>query len=586
MKNTATSLLLSLLLLVQGGCGTDVPKADRQGGDRRITLSVIGTNDVHGNIVERDGAGGLALFGGYITNLRSVRARDGGAVLLIDAGDMWQGTLESNLKEGAPVVAAYNALGYDAAAIGNHEFDFGPEGPAVVATHTGDDPRGALKVRATEANFPFLAANLIDDSTGAPVAWPNVQPSLRIQVAGITAGIIGVTSRNTPESTLAAHLVGVRVTELAGTIGAEAEALREAGAQLIIVTAHAGGSCERFEDPADLESCIADSEIFAVARALPSGLVDLIVGGHRHKGMAHEVNGIAIISSWSGGQFFGRVDFRIDARHISDRRIYSPQRICRYVENNSGHCRATASADGISQAVYEGRVVRPDNAIARVIAPAVAEAAKLKAEKLGPQLETAIRRGPVPESPIGNLMTDILLASDPRADVAIHNTLGGIRADLPPGDLTYGSVYEVFPFDNRIVHLNLSGAELKTVLANQIEGPIRRGHTSGIAVDAGCADGELEITVRDASGIEILDHDRLLVVTNDFLASGGDDVLTPVMPPDGFKVEFEGPLVRDVVVDWMRNRGGTLRDDQFIDESKPRWNFPRPAPLVCQLSAR
>ena len=135
------------------------------GADGTVTLSIIGTNDVHGGIVPRDGRGGLAVLGGYAANLRAARARDGGAVLLIDAGDIFQGTLESNLSEGAEVVAAYNALGYAAATIGNHEFDFGPVGSAATPQQPSDDPRGALKQRAAEARFPFLAANLIDAAT-------------------------------------------------------------------------------------------------------------------------------------------------------------------------------------------------------------------------------------------------------------------------------------------------------------------------------------------------------------------------------------------------------------------------------------
>ena len=95
-----------------------------------VTLSIVGTNDLHGAIVPREGRGGLATFAGFVENLRAARARDGGAVLVIDAGDMFQGTLESNLNEGAAIVDAYNTIGYTAAAIGNHEFDFGPVGPS------------------------------------------------------------------------------------------------------------------------------------------------------------------------------------------------------------------------------------------------------------------------------------------------------------------------------------------------------------------------------------------------------------------------------------------------------------------------
>jgi 5'-nucleotidase len=570
---------ITIALLLLSSCGS-LQDARIQTG-ATVTISVIGTNDVHGRMIERNGAGGLALFGGYLSVLRDVRARDGGAVLLIDAGDMWQGTLESNLPEGAPVVAAYNALGYNAAAIGNHEFDFGPVGPAVTTQSDLDDRHGALKARAREAEFPLLAANLIDGETGSPVDWPNVRPSHLLDVAGVSTGIIGITSRNTLGTTLSANVADLRVANLAETIEAQARTLRDEGARLVIVAAHAGGECSAFGDPGDTSSCDPDSEIFALARALPAGLVDLIVGGHVHQGMAHEVNGIAIISSWSGGRFFGRVDFRVVDGEIAGHLIFPPTRICRYVDTQSGHCLASGDAANAEIATYEGRSVNPDPVVAAVLAPAIAATAALKREKVGPFLETPFLRRDDPESPIGNLLTDIMLASAPNADAAIHNTVGGIRADLPAGQLTYGSVYEMFPFDNRIVHLILSGAELRAVLANQLLGPTRRSQVSGVRVVATCQRNTLQVVLLDRNQREINDDERLRIVTSDFLVSGGDGALLPAMPPGGFAAEYEGPLMRDLIVDWMRKERGRLNAAQFFDESKPRWVFPRPAPVRC-----
>ena len=140
MKHVTT--ICAGLLLISIGWGDGRGAAQQAVGP--VTISIVGTNDLHGGILARDGKGGLALFAGYVNNLRAARARDGGAVLVIDAGDMFQGTLESNLAEGSPVVAAYNALGYAAAAIGNHEFDYGPVGEAATPSKPGDDPRGAL----------------------------------------------------------------------------------------------------------------------------------------------------------------------------------------------------------------------------------------------------------------------------------------------------------------------------------------------------------------------------------------------------------------------------------------------------------
>src|SRR5688572_11507009 len=151
-----------------------------------VTISIVGTNDLHGALDR------LPILAGYVTNLRAAREAEGGAVVLLDAGDMFQGTLESNLNEGQAVIAAYNAIGYTAAALGNHEFDFGPEGPAVIAQTVDDDPRGALKARAQEAKFPLLTANILDADSGNRIKWPNMPASTVVEVSGVKIGVIGV----------------------------------------------------------------------------------------------------------------------------------------------------------------------------------------------------------------------------------------------------------------------------------------------------------------------------------------------------------------------------------------------------------
>ena len=113
---------------------------------------------------------------------------------------------------------AYNVLGYTAAAVGNHEFDFGPVGPAATPRTPADDPRGALKARASEARFPFLAANLIDAATGRAVEWVNVKPAVIVQAADIKVGIIGVMTRQALTATIASNVGGLSVAPLAETI--------------------------------------------------------------------------------------------------------------------------------------------------------------------------------------------------------------------------------------------------------------------------------------------------------------------------------------------------------------------------------
>src|SRR5688500_983367 len=201
----------------------DRPPPVTQKGSR--TLTIIGTNDLHGAL-ER-----LPLLAGFVANARAAREADGGAVLLLDGGDMFQGTLESNLAEGADVVRAYNQIGYTAVAVGNHEFDFGPEGALAVPKSIEDDPRGALKQRVGEAKFPFLVANINDEKTGTRIKWKNMPPSALIEVAGTMVGIIGASTEATPYTTMPANFVGLKMAPTAKAIAEEAKALRAKGAQ-------------------------------------------------------------------------------------------------------------------------------------------------------------------------------------------------------------------------------------------------------------------------------------------------------------------------------------------------------------------
>ena len=323
-----------------------------------VTISVVGTADLHGRVFADDGRGGLALLGGYLANLRAARAADGGAVILLDAGDTWQGGIESNLSEGALVVDAYNALGYTAAALGNHDFEFGAVDAWDDKTPRDDDPRGALKARAAQARFPFLAANLLD-ATGRPVAWPNVQPSTLVERSGVRIGIVGVMTLRALSMTLAANVGGLTVAPLAESLAAEATALRRRGAQVVIAAAHAGGVCEDFASPADLSSCHDGAEMFEVVRQLPRGLVDAVVGGHTHSAVAHEVNGVPIVQAYYWGQWFSRVDLSVDSRSglVTARRIHPPREVCARVAPDSGRCVA-ASTPSSGAAMYEGRAVR------------------------------------------------------------------------------------------------------------------------------------------------------------------------------------------------------------------------------------
>jgi 5'-nucleotidase len=575
MKRITIALLI-VFFIASCAPTSVVPEADL------VVISVLGTNDVHGELVPESNRGGLTTFSGYVAAVRNARTDDG-AVLLVDAGDMWQGTLESNLSEGAAVVEVYNALGYAAAAIGNHEFDFGPAGPKAIPEQEGDDSRGALRQRLSESEFPVLAANLIDTTTNRRVEWENLQSSTMVVQAGINVGIIGVLTAHTLQTTILANTTGLRIAPLADSIIREAQSLRAAGASLVIVLAHAGSRCTEFDDPFDLSSCYMPGEIMQVAYDIPLGLVDHIVAGHVHQGIAHVVNGIAITSSYSNTRAFSRVDFTLDRNSgdVVGRDIFPPQANCAKAADEAGHCTYDAD-DTRARASYEGMPVVPMAEVVTVVDRASKIAATRKAEKVGVYLETEMTLHQQPESVLGNLFVDAILASND-ADISIHNVYGGIRAELLQGEVTYGSLYRVFPFDNRVSIINLSGSDVRKIIANQVHNTRRRAGLSGMRVFVSCQAGQMSVQMIRPDGSDIGDSDMLRVVTNDFLLLGGDNIFTPVIPEGGFAIDNGTPLVRDTLVDWFRRRGGSMNASEFRDPNNLRWNLPDPVPENCSF---
>jgi 2',3'-cyclic-nucleotide 2'-phosphodiesterase (5'-nucleotidase family) len=550
-----------------------------------ITLSIVGTNDLHGRLFTDDqGRGGLTVLGGYVDNLRAARAGDGGAVLVLDAGDTFQGGIESNLSEGLMIVDAYNAIGYNALAVGNHDLDFGTADPREpVATwlpraRSGADPgdvRGALKAAAARARFPFLAANILDASTAQPVQWPNFQPSAIVAAAGARVGLVGMMTETGLRQTLAAHAVGLETSPLAATVAREANALRERGAELVVLVTHAGGWCGETANPHDLSSCDDGSEIFRLVRELPPGTLQAVVAGHTHGTVAHVVGGVPIISVPSFGVQFGRMDLAFDTalRRVTGARVHEPQRVCTRIDPANGEC---AVAPAGVDAEYEGRPVAPSAKVAAAIEPELTRVRALRAEPLGVVADSVVERGTGTESALGNLFADAVRSAVPGADAALGygSGRGGLRADLPLGPLTFGHAYDAFPFDNRITRVDLTGAQLQRVIAAQLPFWIdgRRGlpGLAGIRVELRCDDAQARVRLTRLSGQDIEPDEPLVVAmasntVGHFAATAldGEPAIGAVELP---------VLVRDAVASWLLEHGGHIRADNFVAQS--RWQLP------------
>jgi 5'-nucleotidase len=541
----------------------EVPSLSEAPRDRKV-ITLVATNDIHGHL-ER-----LPDFGGYLRILRRLRAGDG-AVVVVDAGDMWQGTIASNLDEGASGVAAFEALGYDAVTIGNHEFDYGPAGERATPEDAEDDPFGALRARMAEADFPFLAANLRAREGEDPLDWPNVRPSLMLDPAGVKVGLIGVTTEDTLTTTIAANVRTLAVEPLAETIAAQATELREAGAQVVVVLAHAGGECEAAEGEEGTavppDSC--HGEILEVVQALPPGLVDLVAAGHTHQRLITEVRETTIVEAGALATAFARIDFVFEEGELVERIVHPIREICADARRGLEDC---------EPGEYEGAQVAPDARVLAAVVPAFERAREKVAERLGETRAAAlVERSYREESPLGNLLVDWMHELRPDADVAILNA-GGVRADLPEGPLTYGALYEAFPFDNRLAVVRLTGEQLRTLVAANLrtDGGILLG--SGFTVKAACDDGELKVRILDRRGRPIPDRARLTALTSDYLAT------TPAfghVDREAISIE-DAPPMRDLIAHHLREEGGSIDPASAFDPEEPRWELPGPRPISCE----
>ena len=558
----------SLALLSLAACGPAGAPAPGQGPPAdRVTLSIVGTSDLHGHLQA------LPLLAGHLAGLRRARADEGGGVVLVDAGDMFQGTLESSLDEGASVVAAYAALGYDAVAIGNHEYDYGPEGPRTTARDPGDDPRGALRARIAAAPYPFLSTNLRRADDGEHPALG--LPSTLMARAGVQVGIIGVTTEDTPHTTIAANFTGLAIAPLADAIASEARSLRARGAAVVVVAAHAGGRCTELAAPDDLASCDPAQEIMQVAGALPPGLVDVIVAGHTHQAMAHRVHGVAIVQSYANGVAYGRVDLEVDrgTGAVVHTTIHRPRRLCS--EDEASPEAGCASVDD------HGGAVTPDPAVTAVITQARVRAQTLRQEPLGPKLQADFVVRHRAENPPGNLFTDLMLRAHPGVDVAILNG-GGLRSTLPAGPLHYGALYQALPFDNRFARVRLRADQLAAMIAVGLGGGPWLS-IGGLTVQAECVDMKLVVTLlRD--GAALAPDAPLELLTSDFLATGGDKLFAAMGEPGPASIVIEDdPPLREVIADQLRALGEVeLAPATYFDPARPRVQFPGELPLRCE----
>jgi len=493
--------------------------------DKVYEITILHTNDFHArfrpiskydnNCSAKNNAKGKC-FGGSArlsSAIEDARSRHSNTILL-DGGDQFQGTLFYNLYKGKVAAEMMNMLGYDGMAVGNHEFDDGPE---------------TLRVFMDSVNFPVLMANANIDME--PELKGNLQKSTTVLKNNRKIGLIGINTIDTAE--LSSPGENVIFTDAIAAVQSEVDFLTEAGVNIIILLSHSSYSIDK------------------MIAANTTG-VDVIVGGHdntllsnvsdRAKGpYPTVVNGTQIVQAYAYGKFLGELSVLFDEAGNIIHASGEPIIIDGSVNEDS---QIVARLDELE---------KPINTLKETIVGTVSN--PLTGDR-------AVCR--IQECDMGNMIADAMRDAviDKGYTIALQNS-GGIRASLDAGDVTLGEIMTILPFQNTLSTFKVTGEQLLTAIENgvsqiedvagrfpQVSGmrytfdpskPVNGGRVTSIEID-------------ENGSWQPLDLNKTYgMVSNNFIRGGGD----------GYKVfrsaseiyDF-GPDLADVVANYIKANPG------------------------------
>lgn len=444
-------------------------------------LRIIGTNDFHGALDPRriDGIrrGGAAALAATIARAEAECVAPTCQWILVDGGDEFQGTIASNLAFGKPISEIFNHLGYTAAALGNHEFDWGQD---------------TLRARMRDERYDVLAAN-VRYADGRDVPW--IRDDTLIVRGGFRIGVIGLLTRSTTTSAKASMIQGLRFDDPAPIVDSLTADLRRRGANTVVVVAHMGGFC----DQEGTTNC--RGEIFDMVRALKQP-IDAVIAGHSHTIINTVLNGVPIVQAYSSGTAIDVVDI------ASDRT--SPRTPTRHEVRS----------------VYTDSVT-PDAWVAQRVA-AAEQAVAAKASAVVATVATELPG--TDASPLGDLVADAMRAAG-HADFGVMNH-GGIRAALHAGTVRYGDVFAVSPFGNVLYKITAKGADMRRYFEKVVGGRTPNAWVSGVRIsyDSTRAPGSRITSLTLVDGRPFDDAATYSVVINDFMLTGGSGLGFPGQP--------------------------------------------------------
>jgi len=488
-------------------------------------IQILAVNDFHGQLEPPTSK----IITGYNETGAPVKVEAGGSEYLathikrlgsenpntfvVSAGDsIGASPYVSALLHDEPAVKALNIMGFDFSAVGNHELDDGLDELMRIQNGGCHPTDGCLNNSSFEgAQFRFLAANIVNESTNATVF-----PAYNVTcVQGVPIGFIGVTLKDTPSIVTPSGVKGLKFLDEAETINKYAGKLKKTGVRTIVVIIHDGGSQKGLYN----ESLNMSGPIVDLVKATDCE-VDVFITGHTHQAYNAVIDGRIVTEAGSAGSVLTDIDLVI---------------------NNRTH----DVIEGRSRNIIVSRDVPEDSEVSELVQEYKSLVAPLANQVIGNitgNITTAANDSG--ESALGDVVANAQLYATSNPDyggaVVAFTNPGGIRANLTydqlsggelPGQVTYGEAFSVQPFGNSLVTMTLNGTQIDALLEQQFDNPspgnkriLQVSNGFSYAWNESAPTGEkVEIFSIKINGTSIDPGSPYRVTVNSYLADGGDN---------------------------------------------------------------
>ncbi|RCX10338.1 2',3'-cyclic-nucleotide 2'-phosphodiesterase/3'-nucleotidase [Anaerobacterium chartisolvens] len=458
-----------------------IPKDSSSKGEAAKSVDIISFNDFHGNVAEDVSQTGKNLGMAKLVAAAKRAVSENPNTIIVSGGDNYQGTAISNLTYGSPVSEMMKAMNVFASSVGNHELDWGTD---------------KIEQWAKDGSFSFVACNIYDSTSGQPVKWAS--PYMIADKGGVKIAFIGLAHPDTPSLTKAEYVSEIEFRDPAQSAQEWIDYLRQGKApegkpDVIIALTHL-----------DCEQDAQTGEITGIAAELckkVSGL-DGVISAHSHMTVSGKVNGVPVVQAYYNGRTLAKLSV-----------VLGPDGKVKEV------------VPSLNELYKTKNDITPDAYAASVYQKYNNELAPILGEKLGTASAefTHDRSTKGTVTLLGKWACDVMRVKT-GVQVAIQNG-GGLRRSMAAGDITMGDLYEIMPFDNYLVTMELPGADLKKAIDHGINNQsITDGQFSGLKViyDPEREQGSSIVSITLEDGTPIEDKAYYTVVINDFMLTGGD----------------------------------------------------------------